>query len=112
MLRGAALAFVAGWLLWFWLDKNPATLGPLPPPANDDYIRNFQIAIDLVKQARLKAAYVYIWKAHYIVLSLAAGLAIGAVLGALSRSLSRKNFRKLYLPERKNKEKEKVSQEE
>ncbi len=105
MLRGTALAFVAGWLLWFWLDKNPATLGPLPPPANDDYIRNFQIAIDLVKQARLKAAYVYIWKAHYIVLSLAVGLAIGGLLGALSRSLSRKKFRKFYLPERKEKEK-------
>jgi hypothetical protein len=105
MLRGTALAFVAGWLLWFWLDKNPATLGPLPPPANDDYIRNFQIAIDLVKQARLKAAYVYIWKAHYIVLSLAIGLAIGALLGALSRSRFRKKFRKFYLPERKEKEK-------
>ena len=110
MLRGTALAFVAGWLLWFWLDKNPATLGPLPPPANDDYIRNFQITIDLVKHARIRAAYVYIWKAHYIVLSLAAGLAIGAVLGALSRSLSRQKFRKLYLPERKNKDK--ASQEE
>lgn len=105
MLRSAALAFVAGWLLWFWLDKNPATLGPLPSPANDDYIRNFQVAIDLVKQSRLKAAYVYIWNAHYIVLSLAAGLAIGALLGALSRSLSRKKFRKLYLPERKDKKK-------
>jgi len=110
MLRGAALAFVIGWLLWFWLDKNPAMLGPLPPPANDDYIRNFQIAIDLVKQARIKAAYVYIWKAHYIVLSLAVGLTIGALLGALSRSLSRKKFRKHYLPERKNKEK--ASQQE
>ena len=110
MLRGTALAFVAGWLLWFWLDKNPATLGPLPPPVNDDYLRNFQIAIDLVKQARFKAAYIYIWKAHYIVLSLAAGLAIGSLLGILSRSIARKKFLKHYLPERKNKEK--ASQEE
>ena len=101
MLRGAALAFIAGWLIWFWLDKNPATLGPLPPPAHDSYIQNFQITIDLVKQARFKAAFVYIWKAHYIVLSLAAGLAIGALLGALSRSRFRKKFTRLYLPERK-----------
>ena len=104
MLRGAALAFIAGWLLWFWLDKNPATLGPLPPPAHDSYIRNFQITIDLVKQARLKAAFIYIWRAHYIVLSLAVGVAIGALLATLSRSRFRKKFIKLYLPERKNRE--------
>ena len=102
MLRGAVLAFITGWLLWFWLDKNPTLLGPLPPPAQDNYIQNFQIAIDLVKQARYKAAYVFIWKAHYIVLSLAAGLAIGALLGALSRGRFRRKFRRLYLPNRKS----------
>ena len=102
MLRGTVLAFVAGWIIWFWLDKNPVALGPLPPPADGDFLRNFQVTIDLLKQARIKAAFIYVWKAHYIVLSLAAGLAIGMVFTSISRTLSRKMLLKLYLPDRKN----------
>ena len=100
MLRGALLTFVAGWIVWFWIDKQPATLGPLAYPADGGILYDFQVTIDLVKQARFKAAFVYAWKAHYLVLSLAIGALIGMVLAAFSRRLSRNRLLKLYLPQR------------
>lgn len=106
MLRGALLAFVAGWVLWLWLDKNPASLGPLPYPADGEFLRNFQVTIDLVKEARIKAAFVYIWKAHYIVLSIAVGLVLGMAFASVSRVLSRNRLLKLYLPEREKHKKQ------
>jgi hypothetical protein len=101
MLRGTLLVFVAGWILWFWIDKNPMALGPLPYPVDGDYAANFQVAVDLLKQTRIKAAFVYLWKAHYLVLSVACGLLIGAFSGAIARRMSRNKLLKLYLPERK-----------
>lgn len=106
MLRGALLAFVIGWVIWFWVDKNPATLGPLPMPTDGAYLQNFQVTIDLVKQGRFTAAFVYIWKAHFIVLSLGIGVLLGMALNALGRSLSRKRWLKLYLPDRKARQKQ------
>ena len=101
MFRGTLLAFVLGWVAWFWIDKNPAILGPLPYPGDGDVLHNFQLFIDLVKQARLKAAFVYIWKAHYLVLSLAFGLLLGLLASSLSSAWSRRRLIKLYLPDRK-----------
>lgn len=101
MFKGTLTAFIGGWLIWFWIDKNPAMLGPVPMPADSDFVHNFQVAIDLIKQARFKAAFVYIWKAHFIVLSLAFGLVIGMGLNAVARTLSRNRLIKLYLPEKK-----------
>lgn len=106
MLRGALIAFVCGWALWFWIDKSPTALGPLPWPADGEYLRNFQTAFDLLRQARVKAAFVYIWKAHFIVLSLGIGLVLGMALNAVSRGLSRNRLVKLYLPDRKKKHKQ------
>jgi hypothetical protein len=100
MLRGILIAFVAGWAIWFWIDKSPLALGPLPYPADGEISTNFQVAVDLLKQTRIKAAFVYLWKAHYLVLSVAFGLLIGALLGAVSRRLSRNRLIKLYLPGR------------
>lgn len=105
MLRGALLAFVGGWILWFWIDKSPAALGPLPWPAGDDLLQNFQVAVDLLKQSRFRAAFVYIWKAHFIILSLALGLLLGAGFNALSRLAARRRFHRLYLPKRPASEK-------
>lgn len=101
MLRGALVAFVLGWVSWFWIDKNPATLGPLPMPTDGAYLQNFQVGVDLVKQGRYRAAFVYIWKAHFIVLSLGIGLLLGAALNAVARRLSRNRLLRLYLPDRK-----------
>jgi hypothetical protein len=105
MLRGALVAFVCGWAIWFWIDKSPAALGPVPWPADGEYLQNFQTAFDLLKQARFKAAFVFLWKAHFIVLSLAAGLLIGAGFNAVSRRMSRNRLIKLYLPDRKKQRK-------
>jgi hypothetical protein len=105
MLRGALIAFVAGWVLWFWLDKSPAVLGRLPHPEEGDYLRNFQVTIDLVKQGRVQAAFIYIWKAHYLVLSLGVGLVLGMGFASLSRAISRNRLLKLYLPARESRKK-------
>ena len=105
MLRGALLVFVIGWVIWFWIDKNPAVIGPIPMPADGDYLQNFQVAIDLVKQSRFKAAFLYIWKAHFIVLSVGIGVLIGMGLNAVARRLSRNRLIRLYLPDRKKQQK-------
>lgn len=102
MLRGALLAFVGGWIAWFWIDKTPAALGPLPWPTDGELLQNFQVAVDLAKQARFKAAFVYIWKAHYLVLSLGLGLVFGMGFNALGRLRGRRRFRALYLPNRRD----------
>jgi hypothetical protein len=112
MLRGALLAFVGGWIVWFWIDKNPATLGPLAYPVDGDFVYNFQVTIDLIKQARFKAAFVFAWKAHYLVLSLAVGAASGMVLAALSRRLSRNRLLQLYLPRKQTRSNHARAQQE
>jgi hypothetical protein len=63
---------------------------------------NFQVAIDLVKAQRYKAAFVYLWQAHYLVLSLAAGLLLAMASASLSRLLARRRLSKLYIPARKS----------
>jgi hypothetical protein len=105
VLRGVLLAFVAGWVLWFWLDKSPATLGRLPYPEDGDFLHNFQVAIDLVKQGRVQAAFVYVWKAHYLVLSLGIGLVLAMGFTSISRVISRNRLLKLYLPARESRKK-------
>lgn len=101
MLRGFVIAFVAGWLAWFWIDKSPQTLGPLPPPLEEQFSANFQMAVDLVKARRYTAAFVYLWNAHYLVLSLAAGLLVAMIGASISRLLARRRFARLYIPVRK-----------
>ncbi len=107
MFRGTLLAFVLGWGLWFWIDKNPASLGPVPYPRDGSLLQNFQVAIDLIKQVRFKAAFVYIWKAHYLVLSVAFGLLLGILGGFLSSAWSRRRLIRLYAPARKTSEDDK-----
>ena len=101
MFRAIVIAFIAGWAVWFWIDKNPQSLGPLPPPLQDQVGANFQVAVDLVKARRYTAAYVYLWKAHYLILSVAAGLLLSMLGGSLSRLLGRRRFARLYTPVRK-----------
>ena len=101
MFRAIVIAFIAGWALWFWIDKSPQSLGPLPPPQQEQLGANFQIAVDLVKAQRYTAAYVYLWKAHYLVLSVAAGLLLSMIGGSVTRLLGRRRFARLYTPVRK-----------
>lgn len=105
MFRGTLIAFVLGWGIWLWIDKNPAALGPLPYPRDGEFLQNFQVTIDLIKQARIKAAFLYIWKAHYLVLSLAFGLLLGLLGNSLARVWSRRRLTRLYVPDKKSSEK-------
>jgi hypothetical protein len=98
MLRAILIAFAAGWLIWFWIDKNPYALGPLPEPVDGEIAANFQVTVELLKSGRFKAAFVYLWSAHYLIVSVAAGLLISMITSTASRSLSRRRFARLYTP--------------
>lgn len=102
MLKGFLIAFILGWLLWFWIDKTPYSYGRLPQPTEGEYIANFQTAIDLVRTGRYPAAFVFIWKAHYIVLSAGLGLVLAMVSNAVGRAIGRRRLSKLYAPDRKD----------
>jgi hypothetical protein len=92
MLRSAFLVFVAGWITWFWIDK-PRT-GPLRlPPAGDSPVANFQQAFDILKSGYPKLAFVYIWDAHYLILSLLGGAMLAMAYHTLTGHLSRRRMR-------------------
>ena len=97
MLRSAFVVFLLGWVVWFWIDKPPASQLRLPP-VSDSLIENFQVAFDLLKSGYLDVAYVYIWKAHYLLLSLLAGAMLAVSYGALSDYLSRRRMRRNFMP--------------
>jgi hypothetical protein len=90
--------FLAGWVLWFIIDKHPASLGTAVPQELDDLIANFQLAFDMLQAGFLRASYVFIWKAHYIVLSIIFGVLLSITLDAVSNKLRRRNLRQLMWP--------------
>ena len=79
-VRSALLIFVAGWGLWFWLDKT----GPLYTmagnlPSGDSLVRDFQIFFDLLKSGEPGPAYTYFWSAHPFVSTLAVAAVVWMV---------------------------------
>ncbi len=98
MSRGIIIAFVAGWLLWFWIDKTSFEYSRLPQPRAGQYIADFQTAVDLARSGRYATAYVFLWKAHFIVLSIGVGLLINMILDGIARALNRRKLTKLYVP--------------
>lgn len=100
MIRSTLFCFLTGWLLWFWIDKNPYTLGPLPPPMDGEYVKNFQLGVDLAREGRFKAAFVYLWKAHYLILSVGIGLLLWGLADGVAGALRRKRLRRLYIPDK------------
>ena len=97
MLRSTFFAFLIGWFVWFWIDKPPPAQLKLPP-VSDSLVENFQTAFNLLKAGYLDVAFVYIWGAHYLILSLLGGALLVVVYGAVSGYLSRKRLRKHFLP--------------
>lgn len=95
MLRSAFVVFLLGWVSWFWIDKPPAVQ---LPPVGDSLIENFQVAFDLLKSGYLDVAYVYIWKAHYLLLSLLGGALVAVGYGVSSDYLSRRRMRRNIMP--------------
>lgn len=97
MLRSAFFVFLAGWTLRFLIDKPPAGQLGLPK-ASDSMLANFQQSFDMLKAGHLDMAYVFIWDAHYLVLSLLGGLLVGLLFGLVSEQLGRRRMRRHFLP--------------
>jgi hypothetical protein len=97
MFTGIFLVFIGGWLTWFWIDKPPAGQFRMPPPG-DSMVENFQRSIDLLKAGHPDMAYLYIWHAHYLVLSVVLGIMAAVVFRAIADYLSRQSRRRHYYP--------------
>ncbi len=97
MLRSAFVVFLLGWVIWFWIDKPPPAQLQLPP-VSDSLVENFQVAFDLLKSGYVEVAYVYIWNAHYLLLSLLGGVLVAVIYGVISDYLSRRRMRRNFMP--------------
>ena len=89
------IIFVIGWVLWFLVDKNPASLGVVVPEELATLLENFQLAFDMMTVGYLSASFVFIWKAHYIVLSFIASLLLSAMYSSFTNILRRRHLRQL-----------------
>ena len=87
-----------GWVLWFSINKHPAALGAIVPAESDRLLNNFQLAFDMTKAGYLKASFVYLWRAHFIVLSLVAGLISSLIFQTVSNMLRRRKLRAVMRP--------------
>jgi len=99
MLKHSIFVFIIGWVLWFATEKHPASLGVIVPGESGNLLGNFQMAFDMMKAGYLKAAYIFIWKAHYIVLSLIAGLMSSIIFQAAAKILRQRKLREVMRPE-------------
>lgn len=97
MLRGSFLVFIAGWLTWFWIDKPDPQRYPLPP-SGDSLVADFQQGFDMLRAGYWDHAFVYLWNAHYIILSLLGGALLGVLFGSVADMLGRRRMRRLVVP--------------
>ena len=97
MLKGIFLVFIGGWLTWFWIDKPPAAQFGLPP-VSDSLLENFQRSIDMLKAGYPDMAYLYIWHAHYLILSVVFGILLAVLINTITDHLMRKSRRRHYYP--------------
>ena len=100
MFNFSIYIFVIGWILWFFIDKHPASLGIIVPEESDTLLANFQLAFDLLTAGFLRASFVFIWKAHYIVLSIITALLISAMHETFSNVFRRRHLRQLMWPKK------------
>jgi hypothetical protein len=61
-------------------------------------VENFQRSIDLLKAGHPDMAYLYIWDAHYLILSAVFGLLLAVVFRAIADYLARRGRRRHYYP--------------
>jgi len=97
MLRNAFIVFLLGWVSWFWIEKPPPDQQRLPE-VSDSLVENFQAAFNILKAGYPEVAFVYIWNAHYLLLSIAGGVLLSISIGAVSDALSRRRMRRLIMP--------------
>jgi len=100
MFRSTLFVFIAGWVLWFWIDK-PAPRDIRLPPVSDSMIENFQTAFNMLKGGYPEVSFLFIWNAHYLVLSLLGGLILLSLLQSMSGFMRRRRMRKAYLPSKR-----------
>ncbi len=105
MFNFSIIIFVIGWILWFVIDKHPASLGVIVPEELDTLLANFQLAFDMFTAGYLRAAFVFIWKAHYIVLSIITALLVSALREATSNVLRRRHLRQIMWPKKSSSDK-------
>ena len=82
------------------------------PERSDDLLGNFQYAFDMLKAGFPGLAFIFIWKQHYIVLSLLGGALLAVATGYVGDLLGRRRMRKLVLPDRINRKDEADKQAE
>jgi hypothetical protein len=97
MVTGIFLVFICGWLAWFWIDKPPVGQFGLPPPG-DSMVEDFQRSIDLLKAGHPDMAYLYVWHAHYLILSVVFGILVAVAFRTMADHLSRVSRRRRYYP--------------
>ncbi len=95
MFNSSVFIFILGWVLWFFIDKQPASLGVVVPDEMDTMLENFQLSFDILKAGFLSAAFVFIWKAHYFVLSAITGLLLTILIDSGRNLLRRRRLHKL-----------------
>jgi hypothetical protein len=100
MLNHSIFVFIVGWVIWFVIDKHPASLGTVVPGELGSLVDNFQLAFDMLIAGYLQASYVFIWKAHYIVLSLLGGLVTSMMFRAISNVMRRRKLHQVMWPEK------------
>ena len=100
MFNHSIFIFVLGWVLWFFIDKHPAALGTMVPGELGSLLNNFQLAFDMLKAGYLRASFVFIWKAHYIVIAIIAGLLSSIIFQAVANILRRRKLRDLMWPKK------------
>ena len=91
------MVFIAGWIAWFWIDKPDLRQFRMPEPG-DSILGNFQTAFDMLKAGYFDMSFVYIWNAHYLVLSLLGGALLAVVYGSIGDYLGRRRMRRHFLP--------------
>jgi hypothetical protein len=97
MLRSSFLVFIAGWIAWFWIDKPDTHQFRMPEPG-DSILGNFQTAFDMLKAGYFDMSFVYIWNAHYLLLSLLGGALLAVTYSGLGDYLGRRRMRRHFLP--------------
>ena len=98
MLRSSFVIFVCGWIAWFMLDKSAASQFNFPS-GGGRMSGNFQLAVDMLKTGYPSMGFIYLWKHHYIILSLLGGAMTAVVIGSVGDYLGRRRMRKLILPQ-------------
>lgn len=95
MFNISIIIFILGWVLWFFIDKHPLSLGVQVPEEMNTMLDNFQIAFDMLAAGFIRAAYIFIWKAHYIIITIITALLVSAAYGGVTNVMRRRALHKV-----------------